>query len=317
MQAVVDVVLPVFGLVFAGLLAGRAGLLGQDSTEALNRFVYWFALPALFFLGTSRAPVAEVFAPAYMASFLGGVVVAAVVAGLVSRYAFRGRAPEVTMAAFLGGFSNSGYMGIPFFLTAFGPAGQMPVIVVSVLNGTVVVSAAAIALELATGRGRGVGGSLLEAGRAVLSNPLIAAMGGGVLWSAAGLGMPRAATVFLDMLGACAGPCALFAVGLFLAGQDSKALLDRARIGEVCAVSVVKLVVQPVATWFAGAWLGLEPFLLASAVLGAAFPVGATAFVLAQRHRVYVERCSATILLSTVLSIATLALAMVVLDPRP
>jgi predicted permease len=39
--------------------------------------------------------------------------------------------------------------------------------------------------------------------------------------------------------------------------------------------------------------------------------------VLAQRHRVYVERCSATILLSTVLSIATLALAMVVLDPRP
>jgi predicted permease len=151
----------------------------------------------------------------------------------------------------------------------------------------------------------------------VLSNPLIAAMGGGVLWSAAGLGMPRAATVFLDMLGACAGPCALFAVGLFLAGQDSKALLDRARIGEVCAVSVVKLVVQPLATWVAGSWLGLEPFLLASAVLGAAFPVGATAFVLAQRHRVYVERCSATILLSTVLSIATLALAMVVLDPRP
>ena len=157
-------------------------------------------------------------------------------------------------------------------------------------------------------RGALYGGTLLA---------ISAILGGGVLWSAAGLGMPRAATVFLDMLGACAGPCALFAVGLFLAGQDSKALLDRARIGEVCAVSVVKLVVQPVATWFAGAWLGLEPFLLASAVLGAAFPVGATAFVLAQRHRVYVERCSATILLSTVLSIATLALAMVVLDPRP
>ena len=34
MQAVVDVVLPVFGLIFTGLLAGRFGVLGQDSTGA-------------------------------------------------------------------------------------------------------------------------------------------------------------------------------------------------------------------------------------------------------------------------------------------
>jgi len=191
MQAVVDVVLPVFGLIFTGMLAGRFGLLRQDSTEALNKFVYWFALPALFFVGMSRVPVAEVFNLAYIATFLGGVVLSALVVTVVARFAFPARPEETAVAAFLGAFSNSGYMGIPFFLTAFGAAGQLPVIIVSVLNGAVVVSAAAIAVELALHRERGIGQALVEVGKAVVTNPLMVAMAGGIVWSATGLGMPK------------------------------------------------------------------------------------------------------------------------------
>lgn len=129
--------------------------------------------------------------------------------------------------------------------------------------------------------------------------------------------MPKPIGVFFDLLGACAGPAALFAVGLFLAGQRSNALFDRRRGLEVAWVSAVKLVVQPLATWAIGAGLGLSPFWLAAAVISAAFPAGATAFVIAQRYRLYVERTSATILLSTVLSLFTLSALMVLLDPRP
>ena len=227
MQAVIDVVLPVFGLILLGFLAGRVGVLGQESTEALNRFVYWFALPALFFVGMSRAPVSEAFDPAYIATFLSCAAIASATVVVVARLAFRGGAAQTTMGAFIGGFSNSGYMGIPFFAAAFGAAGQLPVIVVSVLNGAVIVSIAAVAVELAQNRSAGLLRAIGEAGRSVISNPLIAAMAAGILWSGAGLGMPRAFTVFFDLLGACAGPCALFAVGLFLAGQPAAALVDR------------------------------------------------------------------------------------------
>jgi malonate transporter and related proteins len=317
MQAVVDVVLPVFGLIFTGLLAGRFGLLGQDSTEALNKFVYWFALPALFFVGMSRVPVAEVFNVAYIAAFLGGVVISALVVAVVARFAFPQRPEETAMASYIGAFSNSGYMGIPFFLTAFGAAGQLPVIIASVLNGAVVVSSAAIALELTIHRDRAIGRALGEVGKAIVTNPLMVAMGGGIVWSATGLAMPKPFTVFFDLLGACAGPCALFAVGLFLAGQNTTALFDRRRSIEVGWISFVKLVVQPLATWVVGAWLGLSPFWLACAVISAAFPAGATAFVLAQRYKVYIERTSAVILLSTILSLVTLSALMVILDPKP
>jgi hypothetical protein len=53
-------VLPVFGIILAGYLCGRFGLLGEASSEALNRFVYFLALPALFFISTARVGVADV-----------------------------------------------------------------------------------------------------------------------------------------------------------------------------------------------------------------------------------------------------------------
>lgn len=317
MQAVVDVVFPVFGLILVGLLAGRFGILGQDSTEALNKFVYWFALPALFFLGMSRVPVADVFNLAFIATFLGGVMASALVVVIVARLVFRGRPEETAVAAYLGGFSNSGYMGIPFFLTAFGAGGQLPVIIASVLNGAVVVSAATIAVELTLHRGRPISAALVEVAKAIVTNPLMIAMAGGIAWSASGVGMPRSFVVFFELLGACAGPCALFAVGLFLATQKTAALVDRRRGLEVWWLSLVKVIVQPAATWAIGLAFGMPPFWVAAAVISAAFPAGATAFVIAQRYKVFVERTSATILLSTVLSLFTLSALMILLDPKP
>ena len=49
--------MPVFGIILAGYLCGRFRVLGEASSEALNRFVYFLALPALFFISMARVPV--------------------------------------------------------------------------------------------------------------------------------------------------------------------------------------------------------------------------------------------------------------------
>src|SRR5919112_95598 len=72
---IIDVVLPVFTLVLAGYLAGRLGLLGGASSEALNRFVYWMALPALLFVAMARVPVREVLNVPFLVAFAGGMTV--------------------------------------------------------------------------------------------------------------------------------------------------------------------------------------------------------------------------------------------------
>ena len=49
MLSTVSILLPVFGLIFAGFASRRFGVLGPASASELNRFVVWLALPALLF----------------------------------------------------------------------------------------------------------------------------------------------------------------------------------------------------------------------------------------------------------------------------
>ena len=83
MQAILNVALPIFGVILAGYLAGRWRILGGESTAALNAFVSYFALPVLFFGTLARTPVAAVLDPALMLGF-GIVVLATFLLGMAT-----------------------------------------------------------------------------------------------------------------------------------------------------------------------------------------------------------------------------------------
>ncbi len=311
MNAILNVVLPVFGLILAGVIAGRFRILGQDSSEALNRFVYFFALPAVLFLGMARAPVSQSANLPFLAAYFGALVAVVVLVIAVARIAFPGRAAEYALGAMSGIFSNTGYMGIPLFLTAFGPKGMLPAVVSTVVATIGVLGGVMATIEV---EGHGHAGAVIafkRAGRATATNPLIVAPVVGVAWSALGLPIPASLGTFGDLMGAAAGPCALFAIGLFLASRSLGALIGGRKAIEISWLVAVKLVVQPLATWALGLYLGLEPFWLAAAVILAALPTGALTFVIASNYGVYVERASAVILLSTVASVLTLSVVMV------
>jgi Membrane transport protein. len=56
MQAVFNLALPFFALIFTGFLAARAKMLGSNTVGGLNTFVFYFALPALLLIETYQAP---------------------------------------------------------------------------------------------------------------------------------------------------------------------------------------------------------------------------------------------------------------------
>jgi predicted permease len=55
-----QILLPVFGLVFAGFACRRRGVLGPSAASELNRFVVWLALPALLFDITAQRDLATI-----------------------------------------------------------------------------------------------------------------------------------------------------------------------------------------------------------------------------------------------------------------
>ena len=134
MLAVVNVVLPVFAIMAAGYLCGRLGLLGQGSSQALNGFVYYVALPALFFIATARVPVDQVLNGPFLAAYGGGVVAVVLLALAVGRWVFRLNLAELTLHAMSAMFANTGYMGISLLFVAYGEVGRLPAIITSIFN---------------------------------------------------------------------------------------------------------------------------------------------------------------------------------------
>ncbi len=312
MIAVLNVVLPVFGIVLAGYLCGRFGVLGGASSEALNAFVYYVALPALFFISMARVPLSDILNWPFLAAYGGGALVTALIAVFVGRFLFANRPAAQVLHGLSAIFSNTGYMGIPLLITAFGQEAALPAIIATVLNGAVVMAIGIVIIEIDLSRGQGLAHILGDAAKGVLRSPLVLSAVAGIAFSLTGWTPPAALATFCDILGAAAPPSALFAIGLFMAGRSFTAGAT-----ETSWLVAFKLLVQPAITaLIAYEGLSMAPLWSASAVALAALPTGALVFVLAQQYGVYTQRATAAILASTVLSVATLSVLFAILGVR-
>ncbi len=307
MQVVLDVALPVFAIVIAGYAGGRT-VLGQASSGALSAFVYWFALPGVLFLGMARQKLDDIFNLPFIGAFLGAMLAVYALGGLLGRVLHRDRSEVHSMQALNAAFSNTGYMGIPLFLAAFGPERLLPALIATIIMSVVMVALAIIWIELAQSAGNGIGHALADVGKALVKNPLIVSSFAGLAWNLTGLPLPKPAVNFCQLIGAAAGPCALFAIGVFLAGRPLS--LNWRAVGWMVPL---KLVVQPLLTWALIVTLfPLDRFWTGSALLLAALPTGALTFVVASQYKVYVEETSQVILLSTIASVPVLSVILVV-----
>lgn len=308
MDALVNVAFPVFAIVLSGYLSGRLGVLGGDSAAALNRFVYYFALPPLLFIFTARAPITEIFHWPFIFTFVGGTALTLLVALIVNQLFVRHRGvAELSLFSLTAVFANTAYMGIPLFATAFGPEGTLPAIVATLAANTVLIGGAIAALETVQTPNASIYRSVLNVVRTLLRNPLLIAPLLGALVSLSTLPIPKPVGNFLDLMAAAAGPAALFALGLSLFGR--KLLGD---IAEVAWLTALKLLVHPLMTYLLATYVfAMEPIWAKSAVILSALPVGALVFVVAQQYDVYVQRASSAIVVTTAVSVVTISLLLI------
>ena len=121
-----------------------------------------------------------------------------------------------------------------------------------------------------------------------------------------GLTLPEPVDRFLQLLANAAAPCALFAMGVTLALRP----LKRVPV-ELTWLVPIKLVIHPLMVWlFLGFVSDVDEAWIKSAMLMAILPAATNVFVIAQQYQVWVERATATVLVTTVLSVATVTLLL-------
>jgi malonate transporter and related proteins len=305
MLSTVTIVLPIFALVATGWIARRCGALGPRATREVNRFVVCLALPALLFEIVATARFEDIWRPGFIAAFgLGCAVI--FVSTLLLRMRQGAHVADASIDGLNASYPNTGYMGFPLLLAAVGSAGLAPALIGTIITVCVLFSAAIVLIESGLQTARRRRDIARRTAIALVRNPLLAAPALAALVPISGMTLPGPLASYLSLLGGAASPCALIALGLFLA--DTPEGESRSQPGVLATLVCLKLFAQPGLTWMiAGPVLGLSPLTIHAAVLLAALPTGTGPFMLAEFYGRGARMTARTVLITTLLSVFTLS----------
>ena len=308
MLAIVDIIVPIFGIVALGYAATFTPVFDGGSARALSRFVFFFAIPAMLFQKVATTEPAAGNAWSLLATFYGANLVIYAVGGLTARFAFARAWDEAALLGFAACYGNTVLVGIPVVLTVIGPDAAFPLFLVISFHSLLLFTLTTLLVELARGAGRGLAHLPREVAKATLSNPILVALLSGIVFNRLGLALPSTLAGFAELLGEAAIPCALFATGAALREFEIKAALPL-----VAVLVALKGVVHPLLVTLLAQAFGLSPLWAAVAILLASMPIGVNPYLFAARYGRAEAECATAVAVSTPVAILTVSAALLTL----
>ena len=291
MGVLISAVLPVALVALSGVWVGRTFPLDLKTLARLNIYVL---LPALVLTGLYDNTLALGSALGIVAGFLLNSIVLYLLAialgkGLKLPLDTRKSLVATTLLA------NSGNIGLPFILFALGEAGLERAIVYLVASSISIAIAGPLILK-----GEGISAGV----KVTLNLPVFWATLMGLALQAFAWSVPLAVNRALALLSDAAIPVALLTLGIQLA--RTQLVFGRYEL----LSAGLRLLVSPLSAYGIGRLLGLAGLDLAVLVMQAAMPVAVNTLIWVTELGGDTVRVAKTIVLSTVLSFASLPLAL-------
>lgn len=311
---VLSSLVPVILLIVIGFIAARAQWLRPQSVKDLSQLVFFALTPALMFRTMSRVHLDQLDLRPIAAYFPAAILLFAAV------IASRGLTRRAAAMAISATFGNTVAIGIPLIGLAYGEQALVTLFTIVAVHALILLTLTTVVFELAVAREKEGQSELLGAAalrpRHLVINVLLALRNGifhpATLPTLLGLGfaltnwtMPAMLDRTLLLMSQAMGPLALMLVGAALAS---------ARVGEqfkpALMLTLLKNGVLPVLVALFGWMLGLSGMTLTVMIIAASMPIGANAFMFAQRYNVAQELVTAGVALSTGLALVTVSVVM-------
>ncbi|MFD1912412.1 AEC family transporter [Halodurantibacterium flavum] len=300
MQALIQIILPVFLVIGFGYVAVWRKLFSDAAVDGLVRFTQNFAIPCLLFTGISQLDLSQNFDWKLLTSFYSGALIG-FITGLLGARFFFGRSWEDAVAiGFCGLFSNSLLLGIPIAERAYGTDALAVNFAIIAVHSPFCYAIGITAMEIARNRGGSVRGLVPRVLRAMFSNALVIAIALGFVVNLGGIPLPGVMWDALGLMTQAALPAALFGLGGVLYRYRPEGDLRA-----ILFIVSVSLILHPTIVWLMGNWLGLDRGALRAAVLTAAMAPGVNAYVFANMYGAARRVAASAVLLGTAGTILT------------
>lgn len=283
---VLEIVAPVFLLAAIGFTWVKLGF--DYRIEFVTRLAMTFALPCLIFTALVKTEIAP--DALTTVSLAACVAYALVTAGCFLLVKLAQMDVRTYLAPLI--FGNTGNLGLPLALFAFGDEG---------LGFAIVIFAIMLIYAFTVGIWLVSGGSSLKK---VVQEPLVGATLLGALFMWQDWGTPRFLTNTLELIGQMAIPLMLITLGVAVAR------LKPLSISRAIWISLVKTALCIAAAWVGGTWFALDPVPFAVLVLQVSTPVAVTSYLLAMKYEADGEAVAGLVVVSTLLSVGYIPLTL-------
>ena len=301
---VVDVILPIFGLLMVGYITVMLGWFDQTAIRGLTRFVFDFAVPMLLLRTVSTAQLPEDIPWNFLASYYLATMLV-LFSGLVfTRIIYRITFSEQVVSAFSCSFSNTVLLGIPLVLLAFGDQGALPLFIIIGTHGFVMFPLFTIMMEIGKIGKAPLKTLFTKTSYGLITNPLVIGLLAGLGCNLLGITLWKPLDEIAKLLGNAVTPGALFALGATLAGFRKKIQWK-----ELPLVVLMKIIIHPMLVWLLAVIVfGLTDVIwIQVLVILAALPTGVNPFLFASRYNAGQLLSSGAVFISTFISIFTLS----------
>lgn len=283
---VLDIVTPVFLLAAIGFAWVRLGF--EYRVEFVTRLAMSLAVPCLIFTALMKTEID----PAALATLSYAAIAAYGVVTVVSFLLIKSAKLEIRsyLAPII--FGNTGNLGLPLALFAFGETGLGYAVVVFAIMA---ILSFTFGIWLVSG-----GGSPLRA----LKEPIVGATLLGALFMWQDWETPKPLTNALELIGQMAIPIMLLTLGVAVAQ------LHPGRLGRAMWLSLAKVAICVGAAFGVGLWLELPAVPLAVLVMQVSTPVAVTSYMLAEKYGADAQAVAGLVVVSTLLSVITIPLTL-------
>ncbi|MBU2981725.1 AEC family transporter [Lentibacter algarum] len=300
MQALLDVVLPVFLVVGAGYVTVWAKLFSNDVVDGLMKYTQNFAIPALLFTAISGLDLSASFDPSLLLSYYTGSISCFTIGLLTAHYLFKRDWEDSVAIGFCCLFANSIMLGLALTEQAYGSDALQANYAIVAVHASFCYGVGITAMEIA--RAHASGASLVKTPatvvKAMFRNALVLGMLLGFTVNLTGIHPPQVLLDAIALIVQTALPMALFGLGGVLVRYKIRG--DSKVIAFICAVS---LVLHPTIVWNMGRLMELETPAFRSAVLTAAMAPGVNVYIFASIYGKAERVAAASVLVATTLSV--------------
>ncbi len=302
MQALIDVILPVFLVIGFGYAAAWRGLLAETSVDGLMIFTQNIAIPCLLFRAIWNLDLGDSFSLPLLISFYSGSLTCFLCGLFGARYLFKRDWEDAVAIGFTCLFANSVLLGLAITERAYGADALSANYAIIALHSPFCYGLGITVMEFVRARAadqpnRDVP---LIVVKAMFRNALVIGIAIGAVFNLFNVTLPGPFTDALDMMVRTALPAALFAVGGVLYRYRPEG--DMRIILFVCAIS---LLLHPSITWTLGTAFALDDSAFRSAVITAAMAPGVNCYVFANMYGRARRVAASSVLIASGLSVLT------------